>query len=180
MKKSRFFAELSHTYASEIDDLLSDSEGKTVLQSRLKEKRDAIHAILPMIEFAPEMVAVAFYEAFQFKDSALMLRAVTNEPGQPSFPAWNVVKGSLGIAEWAKPLIAAALREEGGDAFLVITVGLEFLRLKDGGDLPAASSDDDEESKNRGSDDDEEDDERDLSEAGADWMSKQGFDSVDH
>ena len=159
MKKSRFFAELSHTYASEIDDLLSDSEGKTVLQSRLKEKRDAIHAILPMIEFAPEMVAVAFYEAFQFKDSALMLRAVTNEPGQPS---------------------AAALREEGGDAFLVTTVGLEFLRLKDGGDLPAASSDDDEESKNRGSDDDEEDDERDLSEAGADWMSKQGFDSVDH
>jgi len=109
-----------------------------------------------------------------------MLRAVTNEPGQLSFPAWNVVKGSLGIAEWAKPLIAAALREEGGDAFLVTTVGLEFLRLKDGGDLPAASSDDSEESENRGSDDDEEDDERDLSEAGADWMSKQGFDSVDH
>lgn len=180
MKKSRFFAELLETYTSEIDDLLSDSQGKTVLQSRLKEKRDSIDAILPMIEFAPEMVAVAFYEAFQFKDSALLLRAVTNEPGQPSFPAWNIVKGSLGIAEWAKPLITTALREEGGDTFLVTTVGLEFLRLKDGGDLPAAASDDDEASENHGSDDDEEDDERDLSEAGADWMSKQGFDSVDH
>ena len=128
MKKSRFFAELSETYASEIDDLVSDSAGKTVLQSRLKEKRDEIHAILPMIEFAPEMVAVAFYEAFGFKDSAVLLRAVTNEPGHPHFPQWNFVKGSLSIADWAKPLIEATLREEGGDAFLVTTVGLEFLR----------------------------------------------------
>lgn len=176
MKKSRFFAELSETYASEIDDLLSDSEGKTVLQARLKQKRDAIQSILPMIEFAPEMVAVAFYDAFQFKDSALMLRTVTNEPGRPNFPQWNVVKGSLGVADWAKPLIAAALLEEGGDTFLVTTVGLEFLRLKDSGDQPEATA---EEAESRRPDDDDEDDERDLSEAGADWMAKQGFDSLD-
>lgn len=176
MKKSRFFAELSETYASEIDDLVSDSAGKTVLQSRLKEKRDEIHAILPMIEFAPEMVAVAFYEAFGFKDSALLLRAVTNEPGHPHFPQWNVVKGSLSIADWAKPLIEAALREEGGDTFLVTTVGLEFLRLKDTGNIHAAAHD---ESEKHDSDDEEDEESGDLSEDGADWMSKQGFDSLD-
>jgi hypothetical protein len=174
MKKSRFFAELSNTYASEIDDLLSDSEGKTVLQKRLKEKRDEIHSILPMIEFAPEMVAVVFYDAFHFQDSALLLRAITSEPGRPDFPQWKVMKGSLSVAEWALPLVDATLREEGGDIFLVTTVALEFLRLQDAGDQPAAKTDDAEKAESDGEDDDED---RDLSEAGADWMAQQGFDT---
>ena len=174
MKKSRFFAELGNTYASEIDDLLSDSEGKTVLQKRLKEKRDEIHSILPMIEFAPEMVAVVFYDAFQFQDSALLLRAITSEPGRPDFPQWKVVKGSLSVAKWAMPLIEATLREEGGDTFLVTTVVLEFLRLRDTGDQPRTETGDSDKPESDGEEDDED---RDLSEAGADWMAQQGFDT---
>lgn len=174
MKKSRYFAELSNTYASEIDDLLSDSEGKSVLQKRLKEKRDEIQSILPMIEFAPEMVAPVFYDAFQFQDAALLLRAITSEPGRPDFPQWKVMKGSLGLANWAMPLIEATLREEGGDAFLVTTVVLEFLRLRDGSDQPKDETDDTEKAE---SDSDEDDEDQDLSEAGADWMAQQGFDT---
>lgn len=177
MKKSRFFAELANTYSSEVDDLLSDSEGKTVLQSRLKQKRQAFDAILPMIEFAPEMVAVAFYDAFTFKDPAVIQRAVLNEPGRSGFPAWKTLKGTLGIAAWAEPLIGATLNEEGGDTFLVITATLEFIRQRDSGDaapVPEAES----EEKER-FDDEEDDDSRDLSEAGADWMASQGFDSTE-
>lgn len=177
MKKSRFFAELAHTYSSEIDDLLSDSEGKTVLQSRLKEKRQAFDALLPMIEFAPEMVAVVFYDAFTFKDPAIIQRAVLNEPGRSGFPSWKTLKATLGIAAWAEPLIGATLNEEGGDAFLVTTATLEFIRQRDSGDAAPAPEADDEEKERF--DDEEDDDGRDLSEAGADWMASQGFDSTE-
>jgi hypothetical protein len=177
MKKSRFFAELAHTYSSEIDDLLSDSEGKTVLQSRLKEKRQAFDALLPMIEFAPEMVAVTFYDAFTFKDPAVIQRAVLNEPGRSAFPSWKALKATLIIAPWAEPLIGATLNEEGGDTFLVITATLEFIRLRDSGDV-APPADDETKEKTR-FDDEENDDDRDLSEAGADWMASQGFDSTE-
>ena len=179
MKKSRFFAELANTYSSEIDDLLSDSEGKTVLQSRLKQKRQAFDAILPMIEFAPEMVAVAFYDAFTFKDPAVIQRAVLNEPGRSGFPSWKALKATLGIAAWAEPLIGATLNEEGGDTFLVITATLEFIRQRDSGDAaPAPEAESESAEKNR-FDDEEDDDGRDLSEAGADWMASQGFDSTE-
>jgi hypothetical protein len=177
MKKSRFFAELANTYSSEIDDLLSDSEGKTVLQSRLKEKRQAFDAILPMIEFAPEMVAVVFYDAFTFKDPTVIQRAVLNEPGRSGFPSWKALKGTLGIAAWAEPLIGATLNEEGGDTFLVITATLEFIRQRDSGD--AAPAPEAESKEKERFDDDEDDDGRDLSEAGADWMASQGFDSTE-
>jgi hypothetical protein len=177
MKKSRFFAELSNTYSTEIDDLLSDSEGKNVLQSRLKQKRQAFDAILPMIEFAPEMVAVVFYDAFTFKDTSVIQKAVLNEPDRSGFPAWRTLKGTLGIAEWAKPLIGATLNEEGGETFLVITATLEFIRLRDSGDV-APPQEDETKEKTR-FDDEEDDDDRDLSEAGADWMASQGFDSTE-
>lgn len=177
MKKSRFFAELANTYTSEVDDLLSDSEGKNVLQTRLKEKRQAFSSLLPMIEFAPEMVAVSFYDAFNFKDTAAIQLAVLNEPGRSSFPSWKKLQPTIGIAEWAQPLISATLKEEGGDSFLVITAALEFIRLRDSGESTAAPEEDTEEKYRN--DDDDADDERDLSEAGADWMSSQGFDSTE-
>ena len=60
MKKSRYFSDLIKNYIDEIDDLVTDSEGKSVLQKRLNEKRREIDAILPMIEFSPEMVCGRF------------------------------------------------------------------------------------------------------------------------
>jgi hypothetical protein len=173
MKKSHYFSELTETYSTEIDDLLSDSEGKTVLQKRLKEKRDMFDDILPMIEFSPEMVAVAFYDAFGFKEPAALAKVVLSEPGHAGFPAWKNLKKSLTVAAWAEPLIAAALDNEAGDQFLVTSAALEFLRLRDVADLPAAT--DEAEERN-----DEDDDESgDLGEAGNDWMAEQGFDSLE-
>ena len=66
MKKSYYFAELSSSYDAEIQDLLNDSEGKSALKARLKEKRQELKSILPMIEFAPEMVVPVFFDAFSF------------------------------------------------------------------------------------------------------------------
>ena len=66
MKKSRYFSDLDRSYGDEIDDLLTDSAGKSALQKRLNDKRREFDAILPMIAFSPEMVAVAFYAAFDF------------------------------------------------------------------------------------------------------------------
>ena len=178
MKKSRYFAELSHTYSSEIDDLLSDSEGKTVLDRRLKEKRSVFAQLLPMIEYSPEMVAVVFFDAFTFTDTALLAQAVTSEPGRPAFPSWSTLAKTLKIAPWAVPLIEATRREPIGDDFLVTTVGLEFLRQRDSADASAESVSDEE--KFGAADEDGDDEALDLSEAGNDWMAGQGFDSLDH
>ena len=175
MKKSHYFAELNATYSSEIDDLLSDSEWKTVLQKRLKEKRDLFGEILPMIEFSPEMVAVAFYDAFGFKDNAVLARTLLSEPERVDFPAWKELKKSLTVAAWAEPLIQEALSNEAGDQFLVTAAALEFMRLRDVADVPAAS--DEAEATERGDEDDDEG--GDLSEAGNDWMAEQGFDSLE-
>ncbi len=43
---------------------MSDSDGKNVLARRLQTKRDQLADLLPMMDFAPEMVAPVFYEAF--------------------------------------------------------------------------------------------------------------------
>jgi hypothetical protein len=72
VKKSYYFAELSSSYDAEIQDLLNDSEGKSALKGRLKEKRQELASILPMIEFAPEMVVPVFYDAFSFANPKAM------------------------------------------------------------------------------------------------------------
>ena len=179
MKKSRYFSELSKSYSDEVDDLLTDSEGQSVLQKRLNVKRREIDAILPMIEFSPEMVAVAFYDAFRFKSPATMQQIVLSQPGHSDFLAWVKLKDQLTIAEWAEPLIKSSLKIQGGSAFLVTTAALEFLRNKD---TVAAPEPEPEARKERSDDGDDDDGEEmeDLGEAGADWLAEQGFESLEH
>ena len=50
MKKSRYFAELGANYSAEIDDLVSDSEGKSVLKQRLDVKRREIQSISCLLQ----------------------------------------------------------------------------------------------------------------------------------
>jgi hypothetical protein len=176
MKKSRYFAELAESYGSEIDDLHSDSEGKTVLQNRLKTKRAMFKDILPMIEYSPEMVAVAFYGAFGFKEPALMAKTVVSEPGQPAFPSWDRLGKTLAIADWAQPLVKASLENEAGDGFLVTTASLEFLRLHG---AATAQQDAADETENEARDEWNDEESDDLGTAGNDWMTSQGFDSLD-
>ena len=76
------------------------------------------------------------------------------------------------FAAWALPLIELTLASEGGEEFLVSTAGLEYLRTHDSADAPPPVEESDEEG------DDDEDD-GDLREQGAEWMTEQGFDSLD-
>lgn len=179
MKKSTYFYELAKSYSCEVDDLFSDSEGKSVLQKRLQDKRGAFKEILPMIEMAPEMVAVAFYDAFVFNDETLMSKVVLSEPDLPGCPSWTAISKTITVAPWAAPLIKLATNETSGDSFMVATAALEFLRTKDrDGAAGAPSREDDEEEENQERGDEDDENAEDLAEMGAEWMSKQGFDSL--
>ena len=180
MKKSRYFADLIKNYIDEVDDLVTDSEGKSVLQKRLNEKRQEIDAILPMIEFSPEMVSVVFYGAFDFRSPEIMQQVVLSEPGEATFFTWAELESELTVSSWARPLIESSLKVEGGDAFLVATAALEFLRGKDSLSAPMRESEP--EAEKEGEDEGEAGDEdgaHDLNEAGADWLAEQGFDPLD-
>ncbi|HQT32919.1 MAG: hypothetical protein ACYC39_09625 [Thiobacillus sp.] len=178
MKKSRYFSDLIKNYIEEVDDLVTDSEGKSVLQKRLNEKRREIDAILPMIEFSPEMVSVIFYGAFDFKSPETMQRVVLSEPGDAGFLAWAELESELTVSNWATPLIESSLKVQGGDAFMVATAALEFLRNKDSmpAPLPEPEAEKDGGAEGEEGDGDGSDD---LNEAGADWLAEQGFDPLD-
>ena len=173
MKISRYFTNLAQSYLEEIDDLVTDSEGKSVLQRRLKDKRSEMAALLAMIDYSPEMVAVIFYDAFGFESADVMQKLLQNEPEHAGFPAWDVLRKSLTIAPWAEPLIATTLKAEGGDAFLVTAAALEFVRTKAA--FTASKSEAADESDDDG--DESEDEADDLGDAGSDWLVEQGFDT---
>jgi len=175
LKKSNYFSELIKSYNDEIDDLVSDSAGHSVLQQRLNVKRHEISAILPMIEYSTEMVAVIFYDAFDFKSPGIIQQIVLSEPDDTDFVAWEELKNELTIADWAEPLIDAALQVKGGDAFLVTAAALEYLRTRTSSFEPEPEVVDEDDQGN----DDDDGDAGDLSEAGADWLSEQGFETLD-
>jgi hypothetical protein len=170
---SFYFEDIFERYASEIDDLRSDSEGKDVLAKRVRDKHKEFSFLIGMIDSAPEMVAPAFHGAFGFSGGGLLYAASNSEPGDDGFPSWAELEASLEIAPWARPLINICLDKDGGESFLVTTAVLEWL-LGSGLSArcaPEASRDDD--------DQDDQDDTDDLGEAGEEWMSEQGFDAVD-
>lgn len=181
MNKSRYFSELIQSYNDEIDDLVTDSEGKSVLQKRLNDKRSAIDTILPMIEFSPEMVSVVFYGAFGFMSSEVMQELVLNEPDDAGFLTWSALKPELTIAGWAEPLIELSLEARGGDTFLVTTAALEYLRTHRSTAASAPRRDGEKEQDGHADEGEEigDDEDRDLNEAGADWLAEQGFDPLD-
>ena len=86
MKLSRYFAEHSPAYDAEINDLLSDSEGKNVLEKRLREKRSQIDFLVVMMEDSPEMLAAAFHQGFKFTSPRTMEELAAMEPQK--FPSW--------------------------------------------------------------------------------------------
>ena len=179
MKKSHYFSQLIRSYSDEVDDLVTDSAGKSVLQQRLNDKRREIDAILPMIEFSTEMVAVVFYNAFDFKSPGIIQQIVLSEPDDSDFVGWDELKNELTVSDWAQPLVESALKVRGGDAFLVTSAALEFLRTKTSFDAPEPEQADEDEAGDEGSEEDGYSTE-DLSEAGAGWLSEQGFETLDH
>jgi hypothetical protein len=178
LKKSRYFSDLFRSYLDEIDDLVTDSDGKSVLHKRLQDKRREMDALLSMIDFSPEMVAVVFYDAFGFRSADVMQHLLLSEPELADFLVWDALKDTLTVAPWAEALVESSLKVQGGDAFLVATAALEFLRKKESFAAPAGESKAERARDDEGGDDDA-DDADDLGEAGADWLAEQGFETLD-
>ncbi len=178
MKKSNYFFELLKTYLVELDDLMMDSGGKKVLQKRLDEKRGAIDALLQMLEYSPEMVAVIFYGAFEFKHPKVMRQLALIDPDELDLPEWAELEQNLVVEAWAQPLIAKALDCNGGDAFMVCVAVLEFMRTHDRHAEPSGEDAHDEETNTNDEDrDDDEGSNEDSNEPGHNWLEQQGFDT---
>lgn len=200
MRQSAYFHDLCERYQAEIDDLRDDSEGRNVLQARLRDKRKAFSALLPMISYSPEMVASAFHGAFDFPAPrrAALHDLLQREPGE--FLPWGELAQHIGIAGWAQPMIDQVLAEEGGEDFLSSTVGMEFVlsgaggrgaprrasadRHDTGDDLEADGSgtqawDEDDGTRRAGTglgNDDDSDEADDPDASGEDFLEDQGFD----
>lgn len=192
MSVSPYFLDLRSAYQSEMDDLRFDSEGRDVLHQRLSGKRQEMAFLVQMMDTSPEMVAVVFHQGFDFTEKAVMEHLLTHDVD--GFPGWNSLAGGFVLAPWAQDLAHIVLQAPGGEKFLTLTAGLEYMA-----GLPVAASivsaeedddgDDDEDSDENGDgalvmfegDDDREQsaDARARHEAGSDWLVQQGFDAKD-
>ena len=186
MTISPFFLDLRSAYQSEIDDLTFDSEGRDVLRQRLADKRKEISFLVKMMELSPEMVAVIFHKGFSFKLPAVMDHLLGHEADE--LPDWHSLADGIVLAPWAQSLADAVLQEPGGEWFLTVAAGLEYMAGKPGL-APAAQSDDTDDDTDEDSDgpdefdrDENGDDQGDgqaRKDAGDDWMAEQGFDRKD-
>lgn len=191
MSISPFFADMRSAYQSELDDLRFDSEGRDVLSRRLADKRQELGFLLKMMELSPEMVAVIFHQGFLFRLPAVMDHLLAHEADE--FPEWSSLSHAIGLASWAQELVEVVLQEPGGEWFLTVAAGLEYMATKptvtamgSRGDDDADEEDDDREheldasdDEGRSSDDAGEGDARSREEAGGDWLADQGFDRKD-
>lgn len=184
LKLSRYFTNLASSYNAELDDLRTDSEGNNVLKARLTKKREQLPQLLMMMAFSPEMVAVAFHGAFFFTNTLALESLITKEANK--FPTWATIHKAVTIEPWAQPLVDLVLKEPEGEAFLITTVGLEYLNRSNqsrAAQMPVIEEDEEQEENevddndtNLYSDDEGETTEFDLDQAGADWLAEQGFD----
>ena len=181
MKMSPYFKELSSAYAYEMEDLTYDSGGANVLKSRLKVKRDQFQSLLAMTESFPVMVVPAFHGAFRFKSKELAERLVACKP--EDFPSWESAAATLELAPWAEELATRALQSAGGDRFMLIAAGLEFILSGLGATAaageaePARKEAEDGDAETDAEEDNRRDDGvEDLGDAGEDYLEQQGFD----
>lgn len=191
MKISPFFHDLRSAYQAEIDDLTQDSEGKDVLRKRLAQKRSEIGFLVKMMELAPEMVAVVFHQGFRFTRAAPLEQALA--VGQDHLPSWDSLSACVTLEPWAAALAKTVLAEPGGDRFMVIAAGLEYLQQARfagsavGGEADAEGDEDDADDREHDDDYDalsaddvvEPHDSRSREEASANWLADVGFERKD-
>lgn len=186
MSISGYFKHLRTSYQAELDDLTSDSEGKDVLKKRLAEKRNELDFLKQMIELSPEMVAVIFHNAFNYKLPAVMDDLLSFEADE--LPGWSTLNAVVTMADWAKEPAKVILKEPFGEQFLVVAAALEYMYHKKTHRPPLHENDeedDNNEDHDGGSDYDSEHDKEEAKaaklreEAGQDWMVEQGFDRKD-
>ena len=183
MNITPFFLELRSAYQSEIDDLTFDSEGRDVLRQRLADKRKEVAFLVLMMEASPEMVAVIFHQAFDFRAPAVMDNLLSLDADE--FPEWQSLADVVLVAPWARELVQTVLKEPGGEWFLTVAAALEYMAGKPALAPVGKGDSDDEDEDEDGDDERDENDQRDESdakarkEAGDDWMVEQGFDRKD-
>lgn len=182
MTISPFFLDLRSAYQSEMDDLRFDSEGRDVLRQRLTDKRQQISFLVQMMELSPEMVAVVFHQGFAFKLPAVMDDLLSHEADE--LPDWSSLADTVQLAPWAQELADVICKQPGGEWFLSVAAGLEYMAGKP---LAAGAAqedeDDDSDDDNDGPDEFDRDEDgheqgdgQARKEAGDDWMVEQGFD----
>lgn len=177
MRLSRYFHELQDGYLSEIEDLRLDSEGRDVLERRLRDKRAGFAAIAPMLDTDPLMLAPALHGAFTVLPghASEIDELLRSEPDD--FPPWGELSRRLQVAPWARPLVERALEEAAGPGFLATVVGLEHLLSRQRPEPAAGTAAADGEARVREDGEDEGRDGDDDSEAlGEDFLEQQGFD----
>lgn len=183
MRTSSFFGQLRSAYASEIDDMTFDSEGKNVLRQRLAARRKELPFLRQMMELSPEMVSVVFHQGFRFKNPALIEHVLSLESDE--FPAWDTLSDAIALEPWAQQLADELCKEPMGEWLLTVAAGLEYLFAKPERSGAKDHGDEDDEDAEKDSDgdhdgeDEEEKDARAREEAGQDWMVEQGFDRKD-
>ena len=186
MRTSSFFSQLRSAYASEIDDMTFDSEGKNVLRQRLAARRKELTFLRQMMELSPEMVSVVFHQGFRFKNPALIEHVLSLESDE--FPAWDTLSDAITLEPWAQQLADELCKEPMGEWLLTVAAGLEYLFAKPERASAKDHSEDDDEDAEKGEngengdhdgEDEEEKDARAREEAGQDWMVEQGFDRKD-
>jgi hypothetical protein len=198
MSVSPYFLDLRSAYQSEMDDLRFDSEGRDVLHQRLAGKRQEMAFLVQMMDTSPEMVAVVFHQGFDFTEKTVMDHLLTHDSHDADgFPAWSSLAGGCVLAPWAQDLAHIVLQAPGGEKFLTLTAGLEYMaglpvaasivNAEEDGDSDDGDDDGDSDENGDGAlvmfegDDDREQnpDARARHEAGSDWLVQQGFDAKD-
>ncbi len=193
MNLSTYFEDLNKAYRAELEDMQTDSEGKNVFAVRLKEKRQQFALLMPMIDYAPEMVVSAFHTGVTVTDPHAMVMLSFLEPEE--FPSWDDLVQAVRFDAWAEKLVAVALMERGGERFMLTVICLEYLHgmhsskfagLHNSVDDADEADDADDTVSERDDDVDHNEhnehhdgDDRDLEVAGADWLAEQGFDRRD-
>lgn len=200
MSVSPYFLDLRSAYQAEMDDLRFDSEGQDVLHQRLAGKRQEMAFLVQMMDTSPEMVAVVFHQGFDFTEKTVMEHLLTHDVDTDGFPAWSSLADGFVLAPWAQDLAHIVLQAPGGEKFLTLTAGLEYMaglpvaasivsaeEDGDGDDGDDGHGDEDSDENGNGTlvmfegDDDREQsaDARARHEAGSDWLVQQGFDAKD-
>ena len=174
MTTSSFFTDLHSAYQAELDDLTFDSEGKDVLRQRLADKRREIDFLVKMMELSPEMVAVVFHQAFAFSRPAVMDDLLSFEADE--LPDWSGLAADISIADWAQALADKVLSEAGGEWFLTVAAGLEYMAGKPMAHTPQQDDDESDDEEEFDGDAQERADAKARKEAADDWMVDQGFD----
>jgi hypothetical protein len=178
VRLSSFFEELKSAYEAELDDLTTDSAGHDVLAKRLQAKRGHVSQLLPMIECNPEMVAVAFHGGMRFDSPEVMRDLAAQEP--EDLPSWSELLESVQLEPWADDAgqtLSSRTRTASSSwssprAWSTCSAVRRSSRspATDRRRAPAGVT------AMMTMTATDSDDEVDLEEAGADWLSEQGFD----